>query len=172
MRALAGNASLRHLALALTDAGVSELHDLPAFRFWQGGEATLSLVGPKSLPNRLSLRGTATDNGLRHLRGLDGLCGLGLDDQLAISADGLEPLTSLAQLILLSAPAQDDWMPHLARIPRLRFLSAQDTAATDEGFIALSQSRTIEYIWGRRCHHLRTRGFMALAGCPRCAGCR
>jgi hypothetical protein len=57
-------------------------------------------------------------------------------------------------------------MPHIAAMPRLRFLGAQDTVAGDAGFTALSRSRTLEYIWGRRCHNLRTRGFQALANLP------
>jgi hypothetical protein len=55
-------------------------------------------------------------------------------------------------------------------MPRLRFLGAQDTPAGDDGFAALSKSRSIEYIWGRRCHNLRRRGFMALANMPALRG--
>ena len=61
-------------------------------------------------------------------------------------------------------------MPHIAAMPRLRFLGAQDTLAGDDGFVALSRSRSIEYIWGRRCHNLRTRGFLALANMPALRG--
>ncbi|MFI5209046.1 MAG: hypothetical protein ACHQ2E_01260, partial [Gemmatimonadales bacterium] len=32
--------------------------------------------------------------------------------------------------------------------------------------VALSRSRSIEFIWGRRCHNLGTRGFQALAQMP------
>jgi hypothetical protein len=42
----------------------------------------------------------------------------------------------------------------------------QDTAAGDDGFAALARSRSLEHIWGRRCHNLRRRGFTALAGIP------
>ena len=52
----------------------------------------------------------------------------------------------------------------------MRFLGAQDTVAGDEGFAALSKSQSIEYIWGRRCHNLRRRGFMALADMPALRG--
>jgi hypothetical protein len=52
----------------------------------------------------------------------------------------------------------------------LRFLGCQDTSATDEGFVALSASRTIEQIWGRRCHGLRRRGFLALSTMPALRG--
>jgi hypothetical protein len=61
-------------------------------------------------------------------------------------------------------------MPYLAQMPHLRALGAQDTTAGDEGFVALSRSRSLEYIWGRRCHNLGTRGFMALAAMPALRG--
>jgi hypothetical protein len=171
LRALAGKRNLRQLQIEVTDAGLPWLHELPAFKSWQGGEAELSLLGRKSLPNHLSLRGPFTDRGMQHLRGLDGLFSLDIDDsQLAITAAGLEPLLSLPRLGALSVDAKDDWMPHIAQMPRLRFLGAQDTTAGDEGFAALSRSPSIEYIWGRRCHNLRTRGFTALAGMPALRG--
>jgi hypothetical protein len=162
---------LRRLTIVLTDAGLPLLHELPGFKDWRGGEAELSLVGHKSLPNHLSLRGTFTDTGMAHLRGLDGLFSLDIDDRdLAITAAGLEPLLSLAHLAALGLDAKDDWMPYVAQMPHLRFLGIQDTTAGDEGFAALSRSRSIEYIWGRRCHNLRTRGFMALAAMPALRG--
>ena len=58
-------------------------------------------------------------------------------------------------------------MNQIAALPRLRFLMCQDTVAGDEGFVALSRSHSIEYIWGRRCYNLRRRGFGALAAMPR-----
>lgn len=171
VRALAGKRRLRDLRIALTDAGVPLLHELPVFKSWQGGDAELGLVGHKSLPNHLSLRGTFADAGMRHLRGLDGLFSLDIPgDNHAITAAGLEPLVSLAHLAVLSADARDDWMPYIAQMPHLRALAAQDTTAGDEGFVALSRSRSIEYIWGRRCHNLRKRGFMALAVMPALRG--
>src|SRR5262249_42731273 len=42
----------------------------------------------------------------------------------------------------------------------------QDTVTTDDGWVALSASRTLEYIWGRRCYNLRARGFTALSTMP------
>ena len=78
----------------------------------------------------------------------------------------MAPLVSLPHLGRLSVDAKDDWMPHLAAMPRLRFLLIQDTTASDDGFVALSRSRSIESLWGRRCHNLGTRGFLALAGMP------
>ena len=171
LRALAGKPALRRLVIALTDAGLPLLHDLPVFKSWRGGEATLGLLGPMVLPNRLSLRGPFTDRGMQHLRGLDGLFGLDIDDsRLGISAAGLEPLVSLPHLGALNADARDDWMPYIAEMPHLRFLGAQDTTAHDDGFVALGMSRSIEYIWGRRCHNLRRRGFLALSKMPALRG--
>lgn len=171
VRALAGTPNLRHLSVALTDAGLPLLHELPVFKSWHGGEAALGLLEHASLPNQLRLRGAFTDSGMRHLRGLDGLFSLDIDDsRLAITAAGLEPLIALPHLAVLAVDAKDDWMPHIARLPRLRALVAQDTTAGDEGFLALSESRTLEYLWGRRCHNLQTRGFTALAAMPALRG--
>ena len=46
-------------------------------------------------------------------------------------------------------------MRHIAAMPRLRRLRAQETVATDDGFEALSQSKTLEGFWGRECPELR-----------------
>jgi hypothetical protein len=171
VRALAGKRKLRHLTIALTDTGLSLLAELPVFKSWHGGESQLGLVSHKSLPNHLSLAGTFTDTGMRHLRGLDGLFSLDIPgSNRTITAAGLEPLISLAHLAALSVDAKDDWMPYIARMPHLRALGAQDTTAGDVGFVALSRSQSIEYMWGRRCHNLRTRGFMALAAMPALRG--
>ena len=171
LRALAGKRQLRHLAITLTDAGIPLLHELPVFKTWHGGEAALTLLGRRSVPNQLSLRGPLTDRGMASLRGLDGLFSLDLDDnRLGITAAGLEPLVSLPHLGILGVDAKDDWMPLIAAMPHLQFLSAQDTVAGDDGFMALSRSHSIAYIWGRRCHNLHTRGFRALATMPALRG--
>jgi hypothetical protein len=171
MRVLAGKRTLRHLTVGLTDSGMPLLHELPVFKSWQGGDAELSLVGRRSVPNLLSLNGTFTDRGMRALRGLDGVFSLDIaDSRLPITAAGLEPLTSLAHLTVLSVDAKDDWMRCIAEMPHLRALTAQDTTAGDRGFEALSRSPTIEHIWGRRCHNLHTRGFTALSTMPALRG--
>lgn len=173
LKALAGKRKLAVLASGndVTDEGIPLLHELPVFKTWHGGEIKMALLSYRSLPNHLSLRGQFTDHGMQHMRGLDGLFGLNVDDgRLLITAAALEPLISLSNLGWLAVDAKDDWMPHIAEMPRLLFLGAQDTVAGDEGFAALSRSQSIEYIWGRRCHNLRRRGFMALADMPALRG--
>jgi Leucine-rich repeat (LRR) protein len=167
--ALAGKRRLNHFRSGnnVTDAGLELLHELPVFKTWHGGEVKMSLLSYEASPNYLSLRGPFTDHGMRHLRGLDGLFALNLDDSgLALTSAGLAPLVSLPNLGWLAVDAKDDRMPYIAEMPHLRFLGAQDTTAGDDGFAALGRSRSIEYLWGRRCHNLRHRGFLALAEMP------
>ena len=173
LRALAEKRELRELATGdgVTDAGIALLHELPVFKSWHGGEPKMALLSYRAEPNYLSLRGHFSDRGMRYMGGLDGLFALNLDDgHLAITAAALEPLVSLPNLGWLAVDAKDDWMPRIAEMPRLRFLGAQDTVAGDDGFVALSKSQSIEYIWGRRCHQLRRRGFNALAEMPALRG--
>jgi hypothetical protein len=173
LRALAGKSRLSRLRTGngLTDAGLSLLHELPIFKSWHGGEPKMDLLSYDAEPNYLLLRGSFTDHGMTQLEGLDGLFALNLDAaELGITSAGLAPLVGLPNLGWLAFDATDEAMPYIARMPSLRFLGCQDTAAGDEGFVALSQSQTIEYIWGRRCHNLRTRGFAALARMPALRG--
>jgi hypothetical protein len=171
--ALAGKPRLGHFMSGglVTDSGLAMLHQWPVYKTWQGGEATMALLSFRSAPNQLAVRGSFTERGMQNLRGLDGLFGLNLDASvLAATSAALEPLVSLPNLGWLAVDATDDSMPYIARMPKLRFLGAQDTIAGDDGFVALSKSQSIEYIWGRRCHNLRTRGFAALANMPRLRG--
>ena len=171
LRALAGKHKLHRLDVALSDEGLRLLHDLPVFKTWHGGDAQYALLGHKTPPNHLSLRGPFTDRGMQSLRGLDGLFSLDIgDSRLQFTAAGLEPLAALERLSAISVDAKDDWMPYLAQLPHLRHLNIQDTVAGDVGFVALSRSQSIEQIWGRRCHNLRNRGFVALADMPALRG--
>jgi hypothetical protein len=169
IRALAGKSELCDFRSGneVTDSGLALLHDLPVFKTWRGGEATMALLSPDARPNFLMLRGPFTDSGLAQLAGLDGLFALNVDsDRLAITGAGLAPLVSLPHLGWLAFDARDESMPYIAALPHLRFLMCQDTVAGDSGFVALSRSQSIEHIWGRRCHNLQRRGFMALADMP------
>lgn len=173
LRALAGKPRLSQLRTgnAVTDAGLALLHQFPVFKSWQGGEPTMDLLSYEAGPNYLSLRGPFTDLGMTQLAGLSGLFALNLDSsELEITAVGLAPLVGLPNLGWLAFDATDDAMPYIAQMPRLRFLGCQDTAAGDDGFVALSRSQSIEYIWGRRCHNLNARGFAALARMPALRG--
>jgi hypothetical protein len=169
IRALAGMTHLHRFfsGNAVTDGGLSHLHDIPAFKTWRGGMSHMELTSADAGPNYLALRGTFTNAGMSRLVGLDGLYALNLDsDRLLITGDGLQPLVDLRHLEWLGFDAKDESMRQIAALPHLRFLMCQDTTAGDEGFVALSRSRSIEYIWGRRCHNLRARGFAALADIP------
>jgi Leucine-rich repeat (LRR) protein len=171
LAALAGKSHLRELSTGtnVTDAGIALLNEIPIFKTWHGGEVKMALLSNRALPNLLSLRGRFTARGMEAMRGLDGLFGLDIAGRNSEAA--LEPLASLPNLGWLSvADATDESIRCIARMPRLRFLAAQDTTAGDEGFGALSRSQTIEYIWGRRCHNLQRRGFLALATMPALRG--
>jgi len=139
--ALAAKPRLGHFmsGTGVTDSGLAMFHQWPVYKTWQGGEAKMALLSYRSTPNQLALRGAFTDRGMEHLRDLDGLFGLNIDDSaLALTAAALEPLVSLPNLGWLGADAKDDWMSTIARMPKLRFLGAQDTSAGDDGFVALA----------------------------------
>lgn len=169
IRALAGKPDLCDFRSGnlVTDEGLARLHDLPAFKEWRGGRRAMALLSSDAKPNYLLLRGSFTDRGLAGLSGLQGLFALNLDsDRLSITGAGLAPLAALPHLEWLGFDATDASMAHIAALPHLRFLLCQDTRATDDGFVALSKCSTLEYLWGRRCHNLRRRGFKALSALP------
>jgi ankyrin repeat protein len=173
LRALAGQQHLRHLRVgrAFEEADLALLHDFPAFKSWQGGQPRYGLMDYEAEPTYLMAYPGApyTRNGLAALAGLDGLFALNLDNPVAKNAS-LAPLTGLPHLGWLGYDATDESMREIAALPHLRQLMAQDTRAGDDGFIALSRSATIEYIWGRRCHNLTGRGFAALSSMPSLRG--
>jgi hypothetical protein len=173
LRALAGKAHLSQLRSgnAVTDAGLAILREIPVFKSWHGGEPKMGLTSYDAGPNYLLLRGSFTDRGMEQLEELAGLFALNLDaSELQISEAGLAPLVELPNLGWLAVDATDASMSYIAKMPRLRFLGCQDTVASDHGFMVLSQSQSIEYIWGRRCHNLRADGFAALARMPALRG--
>jgi Leucine-rich repeat (LRR) protein len=173
IRAMAGKQKFTHFISGngVTDAGLAALKELPALLRPRLVSKQLDMVSDEKAENHLSLRGPFTDAGMTHLAHLTGLAGLSIDDSgLRITERALLPLTALPHLTRLSVNATDAWMPAIAALPALKFLGAQDTSATDDGFVALSKSRTIEQIWGRRCHGLRDRGFRALGTMPALRG--
>ena len=169
IRALAGHEHLHDFRSGndVTAAGIDALRDLPMFRTWHGGTPRMSLTGFDAGPTFLLLRGPFGDEGLARLAGLDGLFALNVDaTALGLTGAAVPALGVLPRLGWLAFDAHDDAMPHLAALPGLRFLMCQDTSASDDGFEALSGSRSLEYLWGRRCHNLRGRGFAALSRMP------
>lgn len=165
IRALAGLPAFRQLVSGnlVTDAGLAALRDIP--RFVRAPDDAPREPVQGDMHSAVELRGPFGDHGMTQLRGLDGLESLSLND-CGVTAPGIAPLTALARLWSLSCDPDDAWMPHIAALPALRMLGAQDTVAGDDGFVALSASRTLARIWGRRCHNLRTRGFLALSRMP------
>jgi len=57
-------------------------------------------------------------------------------------------------------------MRHMGQMPRLRRVRIQESVATDDGFVALARSQTIEGIWGRVCKNFGSRGFAAFSKMP------
>ena len=168
VKALAGKQHLSHFnsGSLLSDTGLRLFRDFPVFQSWRGGETGDQVYDPE--PNSLLLRGTFTDRGVAELASLEGLYALNIDDRaLVITAAGLSSLVDLPNLESLAVDATDAMMPYIAAMKKLRLLGIQDTIAGDDGFAALSRSQSIETIWGRRCHNLRSRGFAALADMPR-----
>lgn len=166
----AGKGKLRHFRSGegITDAGLSAFHSYPAFTSWTGGEESTDLTSYAPEPNCLYLRGRITDHGVATLADLHGLYALELDAaHLALTGRALEPLVGLEHLGWLAFDARDDAMPVIARFPHLRFLGCQDTPASDAAWAELGRSRSIEAIWGRRCHGLGDKGFAALSRMPR-----
>ena len=167
--ALTGKPALRHFRSGenVTDAGLALFREYPAFRSWSGEEPPLHLFSYDEHPTMLQLRGRFTDAGLGHLAACEGLYALNLDsDRLLVTGAGLAPLAVLPHFSALSFDAKDADMPYIAALPRLRHLVCQDTTAGDDGFSALGGSRSLEHIWGRRCHNLGRRGFVALSRIP------
>jgi hypothetical protein len=176
LRALAGKATLSHLKTGrqVTDAGLPLLHQFPAFKRWQGGEARYGLMSFQAEPTHLLIDGPFTDAGLVRLAGLDGLFGLSFFGHTpALTPKGLGALTGLPNLGFLGCQGElcdDEAMRHIVAMPRLRMLMGQGAVAGDVGWSVLSRSRTIEYIWGRECPNLTGRGFAALAAMPALCG--
>jgi hypothetical protein len=150
----------------VTDAGLPMLHNFPRLKSWTQAD------GEKG--SRLLIDGPFSDAGLAGLAGLEGVFELDLFGHVSgITAEGFAHLAGLPNLLMLGADgdlSSDAAMRHIAAIPRLRRLRIQESAATDEGFEALSKSKSLESIWGRECPHFGSRGFIALSKMPALRG--
>jgi hypothetical protein len=167
IEALQGKPRLRRFSSGrlVTDAGLPLLHHFPMMKAWQGGEDNAA---------HLLIDGPFTNDGLAGLAGLEGVYELDLFWHVSgITADGFAHLVHLPNLGALGCDgdlSSDAAMHHIAAIPRLRKLRVQESAATDDGSVALSNSRTLESIWGRECPHFGSRGFIALSTMPALRG--
>ena len=159
--ALRGKVNLRRFESGklVTDVGLAMLHDFAKFANGPGDEGT-----------RLLIDGPFTNRGLASLAGLEGVCDLDLFwHATEITTDGYGVLKELPNLQALGcdgALCDDRAMLVISALPKLRKLRAQGSAMTDEGYVALSGSATIEDFWGREALHLTGRGFAALAEMP------
>ena len=172
--ALTGKPKLRKFKTGrnVTDEGLSLLQQFPAFKTWGGGEVDYGLMSFGADPTNLLIDGPFTR--LATLSGLDGLFGLSFFRHTSnVRSGDLQSLQALPNLGYFGCPGDicdDEAMRHISALPNLRMLMAQGTVATDAGFKSLSQSKTIEYIWGRECPNLKGAGFAALAEMPALRG--
>ena len=160
--ALEGKPHLRNLSTGreVTDAGVRRLASVPRLAMppTSDGGFTLLLDGP------------FTNDGLASLAGLAGLEALDLFwHASAITPAGFAGLAAAPHLAALGADgrlADDTALTHMATMPRLTRLRMQEAVASDDGFVALGRSRSLETIWGRECAGFGDRGFLAFAAMP------
>lgn len=174
IEALQGKAALRRFSSGkqVTDDGLALLHGLPLFTEEPAGDVrTADGVTQDHDGASLLIDGPFTDDGLAGLAGLAGVVKLDLFWHVKqVSGSGFAHLAEMPTLTALGADGaltNDVAMRHIAAIPRLRGLRAQESAATDDGFEALARSRTLEYLWGRVCEGFGSRGFVALSKMPK-----
>jgi hypothetical protein len=160
IEALQGKPNLRRFSTGrlTTDAGIPLLHNFPRLKT-AGEEDT-----------RLLIDGPFTNAGLAALAGLAGIFELDLFWHVDhITTDGFAHLIQLPNLQKLGcdgALSDDVAMRHIGAMPRLKRLRIQESVATDEGFVALAKSQTLEGIWGRVCKNFGSRGFAAFSKMP------
>ena len=172
LRALGGKAELCHLdaGTRVTPAGLEGLRDVPLFSNqlpdWLLHEARAS----DAEPTHLSLHPKSfVSGGLDALATLPGIFSLRFfshDDFRPLEGRALEPVARMAGLESLWCNPSDGAMAAIATMPRLRKLMCQDTRASDDGWVALGGSRSIESIWARKSSGLRSRGLRAMARMP------
>jgi len=174
IEALQGKCRLRQFSTGrlTTDAGLRFLQNFPLLKQWP--EPATGNCAAKKTGVTLLLDGPFTNSGLASLAGLSGIQELDLFWHVSrISADGFAHLVQLPNLVALGCDGKlssDAAMVHIATMPRLRRLRIQESVATDDGFVELSKSQSIESIWGRECPNFGERGFLAFARMPSLRG--
>ncbi|MBL8212853.1 MAG: hypothetical protein JNK87_19215 [Bryobacterales bacterium] len=163
LEALQGKRHLRriHMGRMVTDAGFRFLPNFPLLTAPSPG-ASLLLDGP------------FTGEGLASLAGLAGIHELDLfwhvSELTPAAFAHLAHIPNLQQLGADGKLASDEAMPHIAAVPRLRKLRIQESIATEDGFVALAKSRSLESVWGRVCPNFGDRAFLAFAAIPTLQG--
>jgi hypothetical protein len=160
IEALQGKPHLRNFRTGrlVTDAGIPLLHHFPLLKGATGDGSRLLIDGP------------ITNAGLAALAGLEGVFDLDLFWHVTnITTAGFAHLVHLPNLQVLGCDgelADDVSLAHIGAMPRLKRLRIQEAAASDDGFVALAKSQTIEGIWGRVSQNFGSRGFMAFSKMP------
>jgi hypothetical protein len=176
IEALQGKPNLHNFSTGrmVTDAGLRLLHNFPKLKRWDGPEIPL---GASELPagaGQLLIDGPFTNAGLASLAGLEGVFDLDLFWHVTgITSAGFAHLAGLPNIASLGADGRlsdDEALRHIAAMPRLRRLRAQESTATDAGFEELSRSKTLESFWGRECPNFGNRGFIAFSKMPSLRG--
>ncbi len=176
IEALQGKPNLRRFSSGrlVTDAGLPFLQNFPQLKQWQGGEIKSGDKEALANATRLLIDGPFTNLGLASLAGLEGIFELDLFWHVSgITSEGFAHLVHLPNLGALGCDGElsnDAAMRHIAAIPRLRKLRAQESAATDDGFVALSRSSSLESFWGRECAGFGNRAFLAFSKMPALRG--
>jgi hypothetical protein len=173
MRALAGKPRLGHVdaGTRVTPGGLALLHGFPVFAGMLPEPIVQRARASDGEPTHLTLHPTAfVRGGLDALAGLEGIFSLrffSVDRSIPpMTAAALEPIVRMRGVESLWCDPADDAMAVIAVMSRLRKLMCQDTAASDDGWIALGRSTTIESIWGRRNPRLTGRGLEGLSTMP------
>jgi hypothetical protein len=153
------------------DGAVEALNGKMRLRKLQTGRL-LTDAGLAFLPDvmELLLDGPITDEGLAHVARRASLRNVDLFWHVdRVTAAGFAHLTRLPNLEVLGcdgALSNDAAMVHIGAMPSLKRLRAQESAATDEGFVALARSRTLEGYWGRQSEGFGDRAFAAFSKIP------
>ncbi|NKB70844.1 MAG: sigma-70 family RNA polymerase sigma factor [Candidatus Latescibacteria bacterium] len=175
---LGGKDGLRHFVAGtqVTDAGLAGLKAFPALGR-SGGGGSLNLARSYGI----------TDAGLAQVAGLQGVSRLGLPEsrlyndwvehmpvaiqrQAQYGAAGIAHLRAMPDLyqVGISGDLMDDQvMAAVGALPALRELSAGAAVASDRGFAALAQCRSLERLAAYSCHGLTGKGLAAWAQLPR-----
>jgi len=159
--ALQGKPRLQRFATgrSVSDAGLRLLHNFPMLKQLHKEPGSLLIDGP------------FTNAGMASMAGLDGIGDIDLFWHVGgITSEAFAFLADLPNLEVLGCDGKlsDDLaMAHIASIPRLKKLRAQESAATEDGFVALARSQTLEGFWGRECPNFGSRSLAAFSRMPK-----